>query len=126
MPGFPDKFTPFYKTPPGSKVSSTVSRMLGSMIRPLREFSNDNLNREVRWDLEGHVPSGWAREHREPGVLSGVGHKFYDRVRRSNDRARNKGETWGKRDEFTLAQDPAMERTLPGGEEEALTIDEGR
>ncbi len=126
MPGFPDKFTPFYKTAPGSKVSSTMSRLVGGMIRPLRAYSNENLNREVRWDLEGHVPSGWAREQGEPGALSDLGHKFYDRLRRSNDRAKRKGETWGKGDELSLAQDPAMERRLPGGEDEVLTIDERR
>ena len=126
MPGFPDKFTPFYKTPPGSKVSSTVSRMVGSIIRPLRLYSNEHLNREVRWDLEGHVPSGWAREHKEPGPVSAAGHKFYDRMRRSSDGSKAKGETWGKRDEWTQARDPERERHLPGGEEETLTIDKGR
>ena len=126
MPGFPDKFTPFYKTPPGSKVSSTVSRMVGGMIRPLRMYSNEHLNREVRWDLEDHVPTGWAREHREPGMFRDIGHKFYDRIRTSNDRAKVKGETWGKREEFTLAKDPGMDRRLPGGEEETLTIDDGK
>ena len=126
MPGFPDKFTPFYKAPPGSKVSSTVSRIAGSFIRPLREYSNDHLDREVRWDLEGHVPSGWAREHREPGRVRDVGHKFYDRLRRRGDGSKNKGETWGKRDEWTQASDPATERHLPGGEDETLTIEQER
>ncbi len=117
MPGFPDKFTPFYTTPPGSKVSTTVSRMVGSFIRPLRAFSNANLNREVRWDVEGHVPSGWAREESEPGPVRDVGHKFYDVLRRSNDRAKNKGETWGKGSELTLAQDPELEQQLPGADD---------
>ena len=34
MPGFPDRFAPFYKTPPGSAVSTNTSRMLGTFIRP--------------------------------------------------------------------------------------------
>jgi hydrogenase small subunit len=126
MPGFPDKFTPFYKTPPGSRVSSTMSRVLGSVVRPLRKYSNEHLNREVRWDLQGDVPSGWAREHREPGALRDLGHRFYDRLRMSDDRSKTGAETWGKRDEFTTARDPGAERALPGGEEERLTIDEGR
>jgi hydrogenase small subunit len=126
MPGFPDKFTPFYKTPPGSKVSTAVSRMVGSVIRPLRLYSNEHLNREVRWDLEDHVPTGWAREHSEPGAVRKAGHRFYDRIRMSNDRSKSKTETWGKRDEFTLTRDPALDRRLPGGEDETVTIDEGR
>ncbi len=98
MPGFPDKFTPFYKRPPGSLASTTVSRLVGSVIRPLRQFSNDNLNREVRWDQEGGVPSGWAREKSEPSALSNVGHHFYDRLRRHKDTARRDGEAWGRGD----------------------------
>jgi hydrogenase small subunit len=97
MPGFPDKFTPFYKRPPGSLVSTTGSRFLGATIRPLRRFSNDNLNREVRWDLHGEVPSGWARELPEPGPLSKLGHRFYDMLRRSTDTSKKKVEAWGKR-----------------------------
>ncbi len=126
MPGFPDKFTPFYKAPPGSLVSSTVSRMVGNLIRPLREHSHDHLDREVRWDLEGHVPSGWARERAEPNAAQVLSHKFYDRLRRRGDGAKRSGETWGKRDEITLAQDPAVERVLPGGEDEQVPAKEGR
>ncbi|CAA9480228.1 MAG: [Ni/Fe] hydrogenase, small subunit MSMEG_2720 [uncultured Solirubrobacteraceae bacterium] len=126
MPGFPDKFTPFHKAPPGSLVSSTVSRMVGGFIRPLRMYSNEHLNREVRWDLENHVPSGWARELTEPGTVRQLGHKFYDRLRRTGDRGKASGETWGKRDEWTQTEDPGLERRLPGGEDETLTIDEGR
>ena len=126
MPGFPDKFTPFYKAPPGSKVSSTMSRMVGSFIRPLREYSNDHLNREVRWDLEGHVPSGWSREHTEPGPVRTLGHKFYDRLRTQGDTGKRPGFPYGKRQEFTLAKDPEMDRRLPGGEEETLTVDQER
>ncbi len=117
MPGFPDKFTPFYTTAPGSKVSTTMSRMVGSFIRPLRAYSNANLNREVRWDVEGHVPSGWAREESEPGPVRDLGHKFYDVLRRSNDRSKNKGETWGKGSELTLAQNPELEQQLPGADD---------
>ena len=89
-------------------------------------YSNEHLNREVRWDLENHVPSGWARELTEPGTVRQMGHRFYDRLRRTGDRSKAKGETWGKRDEWTLQRDPALERDLPGGEDEKLTIDEGR
>ncbi len=60
MPGFPDKFSPFYKAPPGALISTTASRGLGSVIRRLRMLSNRNVNREVRWDVLKEVPSGWA------------------------------------------------------------------
>jgi hydrogenase small subunit len=60
MPGFPDKFAPFYKKPPGTTVSSTASRLVGSFVRPLRKITQRERNREPRWHDE--VPSGWARE----------------------------------------------------------------
>jgi hydrogenase small subunit len=115
MPGFPDKFTPFYKTPPGSKVSTTASRILGGLIKPMRKYTNNHLNRETRWDLHKETPSGWAREKSEPSYLSDVGHRFYDRIRRSDDTGRKPGEAWGKRREWTYDRDPGTERRLPGG-----------
>jgi hydrogenase small subunit len=97
MPGFPDKFTPFYKTAPGSRVSTTMSRLVGSFVKPLRGYTNEHLNREVRWDVRGETPSGWARERSEPGPLHEAGHKFYDAIRRSTDRGKAPAEEWGKR-----------------------------
>jgi hydrogenase small subunit len=101
MPGFPDKFTPFYTRSPGSSVSSTASRLMGGIIRPLRQITNAHLNREVRWDREGAVPSAWSREKPEPGLVADTIHRFYDKFRRSGDTARNPGEVWGKRVEAT-------------------------
>lgn len=60
MPGFPDKFTPFYKSAPGSAVSSTTSRVTGSVMRRLRRISNKARNREVKWTDQGSTPSPWA------------------------------------------------------------------
>jgi hydrogenase small subunit len=60
MPGFPDKFSPFYKTPPGSIISTTASRGVGSVMRRLRRLSNRHADREGRWDALHHVPSGWG------------------------------------------------------------------
>jgi len=96
MPGFPDKFTPFYKRSPGSTVSTTASRMLGSVIRPLRMLTNEHLNRETRWDRQHEVPTGWARDKSEPSLTSDVVHYFYDKLRRSTDTARHDGVAWGK------------------------------
>ena len=98
MPGFPDKFTPFYKRPPGSLASTTASRMVGSFIRPLRKFSNNNLNREVRWDVQGATPSGFSREKAEPTTVTNVAHKFYDKMRRSSDTAKHDADVWGRPD----------------------------
>lgn len=96
MPGFPDKFTPFYKAPPGSALSSGMSRMVGSVMRPLRRFTNENLNREVRWDRDGTTPTAWARHSTTPGPVNAAAHRFYDAVRRSDDRGRRRGDEWGK------------------------------
>ena len=61
MPGFPDKFTPFYKAPPGTMVSGTGAKILGGFVRPLRLITQRKLNREVRWDAKGgEVPPGWG------------------------------------------------------------------
>jgi hydrogenase small subunit len=117
MPGFPDKFTPFYKAPPGSLASTTASRLLGSVIRPLRKLTNDHLNREVRWDLHHEVPTGWAPHEPEPRAWEDATHKFYDALRRSNDRGNGKTQAtaWGKRQELAVRHDPSVERRLPGG-----------
>jgi hydrogenase small subunit len=115
MPGFPDKFTPFYKKSPGSTVSTTASRMVGSFIKPLRQITNNHLNREVRWDLHDDVPTGWARNEPETDVADKVIHHFYDKVRRSTDTSKRKGRPWGKRDEWTYEREPQLDESLPGG-----------
>jgi hydrogenase small subunit len=117
MPGFPDKFTPRWKAPPGSKASTTVSRFVGSVIKPLRMYTNEHLNRETRWDLHHEVPSGWAREKTEPGPIKALGHDVYDQLRRVDDGSRNGHVPRGKRAEWTEAEEPSTERVLPGGEE---------
>ncbi|MDP8958861.1 MAG: hydrogenase expression protein HypE [Actinomycetota bacterium] len=109
MPGFPDKFTPFYRRPPGSRVSTAASRVVGGILRPWRLHTNDHLNREVRWDLHQDIPSGWAREKSEPGMIAKVGHRFYDKLRRATDTGRRPGEEWGKRQEWTKVRRPFFE-----------------
>lgn len=79
MPGFPDKFAPFYKTPPGSLVSSTASRAMGSFIRPLRRISQRDRNREPNWDKAGEVPSGWGHPD-EPSSTDRFTHIFYEKL----------------------------------------------
>jgi hydrogenase small subunit len=60
MPGFPDKFAPFYKAPPGAVFSTFASQGVGMVMRRLRRLSNREANREDRWDVLQDVPSGWA------------------------------------------------------------------
>lgn len=49
MPGFPDKFMPFMDEPPGAKMSSTAVVMYGRTVRALRQFTQQQLNREPAW-----------------------------------------------------------------------------
>ena len=82
MPGFPDKFSPFYATPPGSNVSTHTSRVTGTFIRALRKFSQRNLNREPRWDWE-HVKqpiSGWDYGLDAPTPGDKLVHFFSDKM----------------------------------------------
>ncbi len=79
MPGFPDRFAPFYKMAPGSTVSTTASRTVGSFIRPLRRITMQFQNREPLWDKKHHVPSGWGNVA-EPGLVKKGVHFFYEKL----------------------------------------------
>ena len=78
MPGFPDKFSPFYKAPPGSMLSSNASRFLGSLVRPLRRISQRERNREIRW--RDTVPSGWAAEQGGTSLSHKLLEFFYEKM----------------------------------------------
>ncbi len=118
MPGFPDKFTPFYKEPPGSGPSANASRLHGRLFHGLRMHTNEHLNRERRWDVHHEMPSGWARHRPEPSPLRELEHRLYDMVRQHGDRGKSKkARAWGKREEWTEQKDPMLERELPGGVE---------
>ena len=97
MPGFPDKFTPFYKRPPGSTVSTTASRLVGSFVRPMRRITQWERNRTPRW--RGYVPnlrtitnaamsgapmpwkgratSGWAAQYEDVSLTHKIVEYFY-------------------------------------------------
>ncbi len=79
MPGFPDAFAPFYVKPPGTMISSNVSRTTGYFIRNLRRFSMLYGNRTPLWNKNGHVPSGWGHVE-EPSTLQKVGKYFYSKI----------------------------------------------
>jgi hydrogenase small subunit len=53
MPGFPDKFMPFMDEPPGAKISTRASGLLGSAIRALRSFTESTLDQEPKWRRRG-------------------------------------------------------------------------
>ena len=80
MPGFPDKFAPFYKAPPGSFISGSVSRTTGAGIRRLRRMSQANLNRSALWDQTGHVPSAFGKEMSGPTPVQRVSGFFYKKL----------------------------------------------
>ncbi len=82
MPGFPDAFAPFYKAPPGTFLSSTVSRSTGSFMSYLRRFTQRSRNVTTRWKDEGTVPSGWAHVDGKGSPVSRTVDFFYERVKR--------------------------------------------
>src|SRR5262249_51357077 len=49
MPGFPDKFMPFMDEPPGATVSTLAVGIYGRVIRGLRSFTNQTVNKEPKW-----------------------------------------------------------------------------
>lgn len=90
MPGFPDRFAPFYKAPPGSLVSSNTQRMIGLFVRPLRRISQRQNNRETRWDREGRIPTAWGAESRvsflDKAVLTLT---FYNKLKKRGSAAKH-------------------------------------
>ncbi|MHB1712199.1 MAG: NADH-quinone oxidoreductase subunit B family protein, partial [Acidimicrobiales bacterium] len=84
MPGFPDKFSPFYQVPPGSLISTNTSRVVGGFIRRLRRISRDDHNRATQWEGK-EAPSGWARYREAPRGAERAIHKFYERYQHSKE-----------------------------------------
>jgi hydrogenase small subunit len=82
MPGFPDAFAPFYKKPPGSMLSTTISRTTGGFISYLRRFTQESRNRTNRWHKSESVPSGWANVEGSPTVAARAVEFFYERLKR--------------------------------------------
>ncbi len=80
MPGFPDKYSPFYKSPPGSAISGGGSKIYGSGIRRLRRLSMQGGNREPLWDNAHAVASGWAIANDKKDPLSTVNAYFYKKL----------------------------------------------
>ncbi len=83
MPGFPDKFAPFYSAPPGSTISSNTTRTYGAVIRRLRRMTIRYQNMEPRWDETGHVPSSWGA-FSKPSLASRAIHYLYEKIQFSD------------------------------------------
>ncbi|MCA1561223.1 MAG: hydrogenase expression protein HypE [Acidobacteria bacterium] len=105
MPGFPDKFSPFYKTPPGAIFSAAGSRTLGTVVRRLRRLSNRESNREPRWDATNDVPSGWGHVPRRT-MMDRTIHFFYERWQHMG--SRKPGRPPGEEDRFWGADRPGV------------------
>ncbi len=82
MPGFPDKFAPFYEMPPGSNVSSNAVRTYGAVIRRLRRMTMKYQNMEPRWEENNAVPSGWS-EFQKPSLVNQAMHYLYQKLQYS-------------------------------------------
>lgn len=82
MPGFPDKFAPFYKMPPGSNVSSNAVRTYGAVIRRLRRMTMKYQNMEPRWEELGEVPSSWGA-FQKPSLVNRAMHYLYQKMQYS-------------------------------------------
>ena len=80
MPGFPDKYTPFYKAPPGSAISGGMSKIYGGAIRRLRRMSMKTGNREPLWDSAEEIPSAWARAPGARGAGDKISAYFYKKL----------------------------------------------
>jgi len=81
MPGFPDKYSPFYKAPPGSAISGSVSRVTGGGIRRLRRMSMRKGNHTGIMDNSHTVASGWGVAHNgEKSPIDKVNGFFYNKL----------------------------------------------
>ena len=123
MPGFPDKFAPFYKAPPGSAVSGGMSRSYGSAIRRLRRLTMVRSGyREPIWDNTGEVPTAFASERKPAGSLTaraiGV---FYKKLQYSgsvNLDKRNRQQPVPQSLDILRQKPPGIARYVPADEPE--------
>jgi len=108
MPGFPDKFSPFYKAPPGSALSGGIARTYGAGVRRLRRMTMRADNYEPIWDRAGEVPTGWAVEQSKPTRASKAMGFFYKKLQYSGtvDHAKRNREQPQPRSLNILARQP--------------------
>ena len=90
MPGFPDSFAPFYQTPPGTIVSSNISRSSGFVVGTLRRMTQKKLNLTSRWEKNKQVPSGWGHVDKL-SLLEKISGFFYEKLQFRNSPKPGKG-----------------------------------
>jgi hydrogenase small subunit len=116
MPGFPDKFSPFYKAPPGSAVSGGIARTYGAGIRRLRRMTMRADNREPIWDRAGEIPTAFAVEESKPSAASKAIGFFYKKLqyRGTVDHAKRNREQPQPRSLDILSRQPQrLDRYIP-------------
>ena len=87
MPGFPDKFSPFYERPPGALLSTNTNRLVGGFVRRLRRLSQSDKMRSSRWEGDRDLPSGWGRYKTQPVGAERLIHRLYSRRQHSREGA---------------------------------------
>jgi len=127
MPGFPDKYSPFYKAPPGSAISGTTSRITGGAIRRLRRMSMANGNTEPLWDNAGEIPSAWGRAADKQNPIRKVNSFFYKKLQYSgsvNHAKRNKHQPLPQSRDILRQKGIDMEASVPVLQEHLVTREE--
>jgi len=116
MPGFPDKYSPFYKAPPGSAFSGSVSKVYGGGIRRLRRLSMSVGNREPIWDRADDVPSAWARHRGGADPIERANAFFYKKIQYRgsvNQSKRNKKQPQPKSLDILVQKGVDMDASVP-------------
>jgi hydrogenase small subunit len=126
MPGFPDKYSPFYKAPPGSAISGTTSRITGGAIRRLRRMSMTNGNTTSIWDNAHETPSAWGAAGSKNPLLK-VNAFFYKKLQYSgsvNHAARNKKQPLPQSRDILRQKGIDLEASVPVLQEHLVSREE--
>jgi hydrogenase small subunit len=127
MPGFPDKYSPFYKAPPGSAISGGMSKVTGGGIRRLRRMSMRNANREPIWDRADDPSTGWGMVHGTQNPIEKVNALFYKKLQYHgsvNHAERNKKQPQPKSLDILRQKGVDLEASVPVLQEHVVTREE--
>ncbi len=127
MPGFPDKYSPFYKAPPGSFISGSVSRVTGGGIRRLRRLSMKSGTYTGIWENAHHVPTGWGVAHGGKGPLDKANGFFYKKLQYRgsvNHHERNKSQPLPGSRDILRQKGVDLEQSVPVLGERSITREE--
>ena len=127
MPGFPDKYSPFYKAPPGSTISGTTSRITGGAIRRLRRMSLANGNSEPLWDNAHESASPFHRARDIQNPVRKINSFFYKKLQYAgsvNHAKRNKHQPLPQSRDILRQKGIDMEASVPVLQEHLVTREE--